>query len=112
MRFCSLNHFPPEKSDVVSNTLEPAWVARAETLDAQRPSPLRDRLLLLSVARLDASEGYKGIDRVMEALPSIVVRFPDLLYCVIGDGDDRARTREDGGKLGGKGACSISRAGA
>ncbi len=47
------------------------------------------RPILLTVCRLDAGEGYKGVDIVIEAL----ARNPDLAgsYLVVGDGTDRQR---------------------
>jgi glycosyltransferase involved in cell wall biosynthesis len=46
---------------------------------------------LLTVARLDRGDTYKGIDRVLTALPRLTEEFPDVDYVVVGDGDDRAR---------------------
>ncbi|HEX9761351.1 MAG TPA: glycosyltransferase, partial [Candidatus Acidoferrales bacterium] len=46
---------------------------------------------LLSVTRLAASEGYKGVDRVIEVLPHIRERAGDVHYVVVGDGDDLSR---------------------
>jgi len=50
-----------------------------------------DRRVVLTVARMAASEDYKGHDVVLRALPSVVARVPNLSYVVVGDGDDRAR---------------------
>jgi len=48
------------------------------------------RPLLLTVARLDAGEGYKGVDQVIRALGTIPpAQRPG--YVVAGDGTDRAR---------------------
>lgn len=44
--------------------------------------------VLLTVARLVER---KGIDIVLQALPTVLKRFPDLHYCVVGDGPDRSR---------------------
>jgi phosphatidyl-myo-inositol dimannoside synthase len=64
-------------------------------------TPELDRLLTLSrepvsgrvltVARLVAHHSYKGIDRVIEAWPSILERVPDATLVVGGDGNDRPR---------------------
>jgi len=45
--------------------------------------------MLLTVARMKASERYKGHDVVLRALPSVIAKVPDLSYVVVGDGDDR-----------------------
>lgn len=47
--------------------------------------------VLLTMARLAAGERYKGIDEILEAMPSLLARCPDLRYLVVGDGDDRGR---------------------
>jgi phosphatidylinositol alpha-1,6-mannosyltransferase len=59
----------------------PSPAIEARLADCARPR-------LLTVARLDASEGYKGVDRVIEALASDRI---DARYLIVGDGDDRAR---------------------
>jgi phosphatidylinositol alpha-1,6-mannosyltransferase len=52
---------------------------------------LRDRTVLLTVARLSAQEHYKGIDEVMEVLSELARTIPDLSYLIVGDGNDRPR---------------------
>ena len=47
---------------------------------------LRDRKVLLTVARLSTLERYKGVDEVMEALPELAKGIPNLSYLVVGDG--------------------------
>jgi glycosyltransferase involved in cell wall biosynthesis len=55
---------------------------------------------LLTVARLDRSEGYKGVEYVLEALPSIQKRCQDVRYRVVGTGDDLPRLRALASDLG------------
>jgi phosphatidylinositol alpha-1,6-mannosyltransferase len=38
-----------------------------------------------------SQERYKGFDEVIEQMPKLVERFPDLKYLVVGGGDDAAR---------------------
>jgi phosphatidyl-myo-inositol dimannoside synthase len=47
--------------------------------------------MVMTVARMAASERYKGHDEVLRALPSVVEKIPNLTYMVVGDGDDRSR---------------------
>ena len=47
--------------------------------------------VILTVARLAASERYKGHDVVLRSLPSVIERVPNLKYLIVGDGDDRPR---------------------
>ena len=56
--------------------------------------------LLLSVCRLEASEKYKGIDTVINALPSVIARVPDVQYLVVGSGSDLERHNQLAADLG------------
>ncbi|HUK31269.1 MAG TPA: glycosyltransferase family 4 protein [Candidatus Acidoferrum sp.] len=47
--------------------------------------------LVLTVGRIVASERYKGHDVMLDAWPAVLKRVPDAIYCIVGDGDDRAR---------------------
>jgi phosphatidylinositol alpha-1,6-mannosyltransferase len=58
------------------------------------------RRVILTVARMSASEQYKGHDVVLRALPGVVAQVPNLTYAVAGDGDDRARLERLAGELG------------
>jgi phosphatidyl-myo-inositol dimannoside synthase len=74
------------------------------------PGPKLDRLLdrhrlrgskvLLTVGRLAATEREKGHDRVLAVLPELVATNPDIVYLVVGDGDDRPRLEELARRLG------------
>ncbi|HEV2381859.1 MAG TPA: glycosyltransferase family 4 protein, partial [Terriglobia bacterium] len=59
-----------------------------------------DRRVLLTVARMAASERYKGHEVVLRALPAVVAQIPNLTYAVVGDGDDRARLEGLAAELG------------
>lgn len=52
---------------------------------------LEGHRVLITVGRLSASERYKGHDEVLDLLPSLLVEMPDLIYLIVGDGDDRPR---------------------
>jgi phosphatidylinositol alpha-1,6-mannosyltransferase len=61
------------------------------------PEELKARLslsnakVLLTVGRLAAVEAYKGQDRVIRALPAIISEVPDVMYLIVGEGDDQPR---------------------
>jgi glycosyltransferase involved in cell wall biosynthesis/ADP-heptose:LPS heptosyltransferase len=61
---------------------------------------LRDRTVLLTVARLSAQEKYKGIDEVLEVLPALAQQIPNVSYLIVGDGSDRARLAAKAAQLG------------
>lgn len=91
----------PERVRVLPNTVD-------ERLAPGPASPaLRERLklgpgpVLLAVGRLSAGERYKGHELVFAALPELRARFPDLVYAVAGEGDDRTRLEARAGELTG-----------
>jgi len=61
---------------------------------------LEDRRVIMTLGRLMASEAYKGVDEVLEVMPSLVNDIPDLCYLVVGDGSDLPRLREKARQLG------------
>lgn len=61
---------------------------------------LRDRTVLMTLARLSPEERYKGIDEVIEALPALAESVPDVAYLVCGGGDDRERLEAKARALG------------
>ena len=60
-------------------------------MNIQRP---KHGFSLLTVARLDASEAYKGIDSVISVVQGLAVLHPNIRYIVAGKGDDLVRLQE------------------
>ena len=61
---------------------------------------VRDNKLILTVGRMVSQERYKAFDEVIEAMPELFRRFPNLKYMIVGDGDDRSRLEEKVKSLG------------
>lgn len=55
--------------------------------------------IILTVGRLEASEGYKGYELIMKAVAGLKEEFPDLEYRIIGDGNDRERLEREANNL-------------
>jgi phosphatidyl-myo-inositol dimannoside synthase len=55
------------------------------------PQLSNEQRVILTVARMDATEQYKGHDVVLRALPSVIEKVANLTYVIVGDGDDRPR---------------------
>jgi phosphatidylinositol alpha-1,6-mannosyltransferase len=85
---------------VLPNTVGDEFVSsdRPNLLESRMPHTGRPRLL--TVGRLSASERYKGQDLVIQALPQLLPRFPQLQYLIAGDGDDLPRLRQLAANLG------------
>ena len=58
------------------------------------------KTVLMSLARLDARERYKGIDEVIALMPELAHDRPDLVYVVGGNGTDRPRLETKARELG------------
>jgi phosphatidylinositol alpha-1,6-mannosyltransferase len=52
---------------------------------------LQGKFVLLSVGRMDASERYKGQDRTIAAIPKLIAGGHDVIYVVLGEGNDLPR---------------------
>ncbi|MXV52835.1 glycosyltransferase [Pedobacter sp. HMF7647] len=54
---------------------------------------LRDQPVLFTLARLSSSEQYKGYDKVIEILPALLEKHPDLHYLIGGKADEAEKER-------------------
>lgn len=84
---------------VIPNTVGPAFHP-GDRKAARARFGLGDAFAILTVARLDTREGYKGHDRVLRALPGVLQVRPDCVYLIAGAGDDRARLESLATSLG------------
>jgi phosphatidyl-myo-inositol dimannoside synthase len=96
LKACEANGLNAERIDILPNALD--WKTD-ETANGHRAAA-SDAIQLLSVCRLDRSERYKGVDTVIEALPEVLKRVPDLNYTVVGGGSDLARHQALAEQLG------------
>lgn len=78
-----MNQLPPEKIRIVHNCLDPD-VSFADADHRARAKAL------LTVSRITKFEPLKGHELVLETLPRLLERHPDLVYDVVGDGSRRA----------------------
>jgi phosphatidylinositol alpha-1,6-mannosyltransferase len=80
----------PERVLVLPNTVGEAF-APGDGSALRETWGLQNKLVLLTVGRMVAREGYKGHDRVIAVLPQLLAAGRDIVYVVVGEGDDRAR---------------------
>jgi asparagine synthase (glutamine-hydrolysing) len=64
---------------------------------------LAGKKVVATLGRLVSEERYKGFDEVLDILPDLVRRVPNLVYLLMGDGTDRARLEK---RVGGAGLSS------
>ena len=82
----------PERVVVLPNTVAEAFTpGDASALRAKWG--LEGKRVLLTVGRMDARERYKGHDRVIRALPQLIAAGYDVMYVVLGEGDDVTRLK-------------------
>jgi phosphatidylinositol alpha-1,6-mannosyltransferase len=78
---------PDGKIELVSNGVDlDRFVPRPRPNHLMVRYGLEGRRILLTVSRLYAR---KGMDRVIESLPVVLRRFPDLVYLIVGEGSYR-----------------------
>lgn len=95
-RVLDLGGIDPARVAVLPNTIDETRFtvgARPEKL-AKRYNLRADERVVLTVARLDPGEGYKGYDRIVRALPTVQAACGRVRFLVVGKGDDRARLEE------------------
>lgn len=80
----------PERVLVLPNTFKETFTP-ANGFRSQTPAGNEKKRTLLTVARMDPGQQYKGQDRVISALPYVLSHGYDVEYIVIGEGGDRAR---------------------
>jgi asparagine synthase (glutamine-hydrolysing) len=100
-RFTEWSGVDADKGVVLPNSID---------LSRFRPSPkranlverysLRGKTVLMTVGRLVSAERYKGFDEILEILPTIVRRLPDVVYMIVGEGNDRVRLESKALALG------------
>jgi phosphatidylinositol alpha-1,6-mannosyltransferase len=81
---------PPERVVVLPNTVGENF-APGDDDGLREELGLTDKKVLLTVARMDSRQRYKGQDRVIAAIPRLVAEGHDVAYVVVGKGDDQAR---------------------
>lgn len=95
-RLLNEQHLDPTKISVLPNTFDttrfqitpkPQHLLKRYHLTEQQP-------IILTVARLDSSEQYKGYDHILQALPEIRRQVPHVHYILVGKGRDRARIEQ------------------
>jgi len=98
-RMIRLHQLNPEKLVVINNCLDP-FLERP--LTAGKNKALLDHYglagtnqVLLTVSRMVETERYKGYDKVIESLPSLISHYPDLRYMMVGRYDEQEKKRLD-----------------
>ncbi|MDQ5846785.1 MAG: glycosyltransferase family 4 protein, partial [Acidobacteriota bacterium] len=85
----------PYKVRIFPPTLDPYW-----EIAPYPPMTSSTRPMILSVARMNKDDRYKGIDNVIRSLPAVVREAGPVEYRVVGNGDDVPHLRALAADLG------------
>jgi glycosyltransferase involved in cell wall biosynthesis len=95
-RLLKEQNLDPSKIEVLPNTFDvsgfqitdkPKYLLERYGLKPEQP-------VILTVARLASLDGYKGYDKIIQAIPEIRRQLPDVHYIIVGKGDDRPRIEQ------------------
>ena len=84
----------PARVRVLPNTIDPRFCPGPKPAYLLERHKLYEKKVLMTVSRLEASEQYKGHDRVIRVLPQLLQHCPEAIYVIVGDGNDRPRLEE------------------
>ncbi len=92
-RLLKEQNLDPSKISILPNTFDASGFKITDKpkylLDRYRLKP--EQPIILTVARLASADGYKGYDKIIQALLEIRYHLPDVHYIIVGKGDDRRR---------------------
>ena len=89
-----MNQLDPERISVLYPALDDEWLEKMLPESAGFDQDQKTKkTMLLTVARLSVFDKRKGIDLVIQAIPDLIVEFPDLEYVIVGSGDDLPRLK-------------------
>ena len=84
---------PANKIKIFYNAVDPFFLLPR---NFEKPAYLLSRYaispatkILLTLTRLNNAERYKGYDKVIEALPEVKKKFPEVCYIIAGKGDEK-----------------------
>jgi phosphatidyl-myo-inositol dimannoside synthase len=90
----------PARVRVLPNTMDPRFQPGPKPAYLLDRHSVWGRKVIITVSRLAKSERYKGHDRVIGVLPEILLVYPDAIYLIVGEGDDRPRLESLSAALG------------
>ncbi len=99
-RIVEINNICDEKVKIFYNTIDPYFKFPSSFV---KPIKLLNKhnialnsKIVFSLARLKYTEKYKGYDRIIEILPTLLHQFPNLVYILAGKSDDFEMSRLQG----------------
>lgn len=100
-KMASWSKIAAERFHVLPNTiaLECYGIAEKDTALVVKYG-LSGRKVMMILARLVSAERYKGVDELLDLMPDLLMREPELVFLVAGDGNGRPRLEAKAKALG------------
>jgi glycosyltransferase involved in cell wall biosynthesis len=100
-RFLSWSLLPDEKGFLLPNAIHLDEYGPGEkNPELLRRYGLEGKKVLMTLGRLASYERCKGFDEVLDLLPDLALSEPEVVYLVVGKGDDQARLEAKARALG------------
>jgi glycosyltransferase involved in cell wall biosynthesis len=92
-RLIQEQNISPQKISILPNTFDPTRfkITSKPKYLLERYNLSSEKSIVLTVARLDIKERFKGYDQVLQALPNIIKYIPNVHYLLVGKGPDKDR---------------------
>lgn len=100
-KFTFWSGFDPEEVYIFPNCVEiEKYGIGPKSTELLQKYRLENKFVVMTLARLSSTERYKGIDEIIECIPGLLNRIPNLTYLIVGDGDDERRLKQKSELLG------------
>ena len=98
-KITELGYVKSNNSIVLNNCLDPyLQKENNSTMSGElllRYGLTKENFILLTLTRLNSDEKYKGYDKVLQSLQTLIKEYPYLRYLIIGKYDDKEKVRMD-----------------
>jgi glycosyltransferase involved in cell wall biosynthesis len=94
-RFLRWSHLRQDLGVVLPNCVDlSAFGPGPKSPELLKRYGLEGRTVLMTLGRLASEERYKGFDELIELLPRLAKKIPNISYMIAGEGQDRARLEQ------------------
>ena len=100
-RFRSWSGVPADAFDILPNSIDRTRFSPGPPAEALiERYGLANRRVIMTLSRLHPGDAYKGVDTLLELMPTLIEDEPSLTYLIGGDGADRTRLEDKARTLG------------
>lgn len=100
-RFISWSGVAIEKCYILSNCIDiDQFCPSSKNEQVLSRHNLKNKTVLMTLGRLVSAERCKGFDEVLEVLPRLIEHLPNVVYLIVGDGEDKNRLERKAISLG------------